>query len=312
MRSGAPCVAGLRWLYGWPAWRPLVLLTLLLLSRVGVAQSVVVVVVDGARFPETFGGTGRWIPRMWNDLRPEGTLWVMFRNEGITTTNPGHASIVSGTWQTIPNDGSTRPTRPTVFEYFRKERNLPDSATLVAAGKGKLEIITHSTHPDYGARFGAVFAPGTNDRDVVSNVLGILSRSHPRLVVANLPDVDLAAHASDSLGYLSSLWRADSLVGVLWTFLQEDSFYAGNTTLFVTNDHGRHERGFSDHGDGCEGCRHIMLLGLGRGMRKGKVVTKPRTQIDIAPAIGDLLGFHVPFADGTSICRDTGFSPGLR
>jgi hypothetical protein len=277
-----------------------------------VAQSVVVVVIDGARFSETFGGTGHWIPRMWNDLRPEGTVWMAFRNEGITTTNPGHASIESGTWQQIPNDGSVRPTMPTVFEYFRKELNLPDSSTFVAAGKGKLQVLTYSTHPDYGADYGAVFLPGKDDRDVVSNLLSVLSRSHPRLVLANLPDVDFAAHTSDSLGYLHSLWRADSLVGVLWTFLQKDPSYAGSTTLFVTNDHGRHGRDYRDHGDGCEGCRHIMLLGLGRGVRKGLVVTRPRAQIDIAPAIGDLLGFHTPFSRGSNICRDTGFTPPLR
>jgi arylsulfatase A-like enzyme len=92
---------------------------------------------------------------------------------------------------------------------------------------------------------------------------------------------------------------------LLWKFLQEDSYYSGKTTLFVTNDHGRHDdyvsNGFVNHGDNCYGCRHIELLAIGPDFPKGKVISKSYNQTDIAPTIGKILGFNPHNAQGTPI-----------
>jgi hypothetical protein len=47
-------------------------------SQASVAQNVVVIVIDGARYTETFGAESRYIPRIWNALRPSGTIWMNF------------------------------------------------------------------------------------------------------------------------------------------------------------------------------------------------------------------------------------------
>ena len=76
--------------------------------------------------------------------------------------------------------------------------------------------------------------------------------------------------------------------------------------MFVVNDHGRHTRDFTDHGDRCEGCQHIMLLVIGPDTRKGVTDPTPCRQIDIAPTVGRLLRFETPYAVGTAITSGTG------
>ena len=53
------------------------------------------------------------------------------------------------------------------------------------------------------------------------------------------------------------------------------------------------------HGDGCDGCRHIQLLAIGPDVRPGLVSDTPRVIPDIAPTIGELLGFATEQATGS-------------
>jgi len=41
-----------------------------------------------------------------NEMRPMGTIYTSFYIDGQTLTSPGHASILTGTWQNIGEDGS--------------------------------------------------------------------------------------------------------------------------------------------------------------------------------------------------------------
>lgn len=271
------------------------------------AQNVIIVVIDGVRYSESFGGAHSTIPYLWQMLRPQGVIWENFTNDGVTYTCPSHASIVTGTWQTIANDGSERPTFPTIFEYFRKEAALPQSACAVVAGKPKLHVLSYSTHPDYGSDYGASVHIASNDLAVFDSLRSVLASDRPRLVIVNFPGTDFAAHAGILEEHLSALRVADSLCAEIWQLITSDPFYAGNTTLFVTNDHGRHDDqhgGFQSHGDSCPGCRHIMLLAVGRLIPADRVSTTGRTQIDLATTVGSLLGFACPYGQGVTILAD--------
>jgi phosphopentomutase len=248
------------------------------------------------------------MPKTWNHLVPLGTMWTNFRNEGITLTNPGHSSIETGTWQDLDNEGKLRPYMPTMFEYFRKETGADEQSTAVIVGKSKLNILTYSTYKEYGEKYKAAVYIGSNDNEVFSLINSVLFTKHPRLVIINFPSVDLAGHTGKWDNYIAALKNVDSLVYEIWQELQSDKFYYGNTTVFITNDHGRHDDahgGFQEHGDGCEGCRHIMLLALGKGFPAGRVVNKTRTQCDILPTIGSLLSFSTPNAIGNNLLEDT-------
>jgi phosphopentomutase len=268
----------------------------------------IIMVIDGARYSETFGADSIYIPHIWNQLRVQGTMWIQFYNEGITKTDPGHASISTGVREQIDNRGHLRPQHPTIFEYLRKATNAPESSAAVVVGKDKLDILTYSTHPGYGESYKAGSFIASHDTSVVQKLKEVLHQNHPRLVIVNLPTTDIVAHRKDWEGYLMAIRRADSLVAEIWSVVQADSIYHNNTTLFITNDHGRHDDlhgGFADHGDSCNGCRHIMLLAIGKGFPKNRIVLTKRTQCDIAPTIGELLSFPTPYSTGTSLLGDT-------
>jgi hypothetical protein len=268
-------------------------------------QNVHIVIIDGARYSETFGdSTHQHIPFIWNRLKPQATMYTRFYNDGLTYTTAGHASIISGVWQNVPNDDTQRPSTPTLFEYFRKENKLEVTENFVILGKDKLYTLSSSAHPEYGEKLGASVQMSTSpysDTIAWQNFKHVLSTYHPRLTITNLPQVDYSGHNTDWKEYLRSIRFADSIINEMWSLVQNDSFYKDKTTLIVTNDHGRHLSDWSSHGDNCDGCRHIMLMILGPDSKAGVTDSVRRTQIDIAPTIGELLNFSTPLCMGTSI-----------
>ena len=286
----------------------LALLFCILFSLPASAQNAIVVVMDGARYSETFGAGGAYVPHLWNDLKPQGTLYSNFRitSPGKTETVPGHATIVTGTWQPVSNDIYGVPTRPTVCEYLREEDGYPQSDCYLVVGKSKLAAVAYSSYAGYGASYGAgVSAGDLTDDQVYSNLIAVMDTYHPKLIVVNFPSVDAAGHSGNWTNYLAAITHADLLIHQLWQKIESDSYYSpANTTLFVTNDHGRHDDahgGFQNHGDDCEGCRHIMLLAVGRGATPDQVIPDTRYQIDIAPTIAELLDFTTVHAVGTRL-----------
>lgn len=269
----------------------------------GPDYKVVILAIDGPRYSETFGDpTHANIPRMWNDLRPQGSLFTNFRNKGWTTTVPGHTSVLSGTWQYIANDGSERPNQPTLFEYYRKATGAARKDAYVIVGKAKLNVCSYSTHPSYGSTYRAQAISGlSSDLDVYNTLIATLQNDRPHVVMASFSQVDLAGHSGDWNNYLARIQGADSLVANAWAYIQSDTFYAGETYLFITNDHGRHDDahgGFQNHGDACEGCEHIMCLALGPNVRQDYTVTGGFTQRDIGTTAADILGIAAPNAEG--------------
>lgn len=269
-------------------------------------NKVVLLVIDGARHTEAFDDpVHRYVPRMWNDLRPRGAIIREFRNDGVTATNPGHTSLLTGTWQTIANDGSERPTKPTLFEYYREARSVAQTEVCVVGGKAKLNACSYSSHPQYGAAYGASErAEDVDDAILYEKVISILQKEKPRLLMASFSMVDIRAHDNDWSGYVTALASVDSLVYELWSYLQADSFYADQTYLVVTNDHGRHDDqhgGFQHHDDGCEGCRRLMFLALGPTIKSNYSADGIYGQRDVCNTIASILGFSAVLSEGIVI-----------
>lgn len=129
-----------------------------------------------------------------------------------------------------------------------------------------------------------------------------MDRDYPSLVMVNFGMTDTMGHSGSWSGYTNAIRDADTLTYYLWLKIQNDTEYKDKTTMFVTNDHGRHldgvKNGFQDHGDDCEGCRHVMMLAIGPDTKAGAIIAANRQLIDIAPTIGYLMGFNTPFANG--------------
>ncbi len=84
-------------------------------------RNVIIVVVDGARYTETWGEpTHHFIPHC-SELLQQGTFCDRFYNNGVTVTNPGHTAMCTGVYQNINNSGMEYPTNPSIFQCWLKD-----------------------------------------------------------------------------------------------------------------------------------------------------------------------------------------------
>jgi len=265
-------------------------------------QNVIIVVIDGARYDDTFSD-GTSILRMWNDLRQQGTYYTNFYNDSMTSTIPGHTYIVTGAWQDINNEGLERPNKPTIFEYFRKTTAKPAESCYLVTGKDKLYVVSYSSHAEFGEAYGAAHnCIKRTDPATYQAAIDIMDTYHPELMLINLRDVDSTGENYGVVKYRSAIRAADSLVYLLWQKIQTDEFYRNNTALFVTADHGLHEvNWWMTHGTDDERDRHVFLFAIGKNIRQNQVITTTKYQINLAPTIGDLLGFDAIYSTGTSL-----------
>jgi hypothetical protein len=273
---------------------------------------VVVFVIDGPRYSDSFGDSlHAHVDGMWNTLRPQGTLCSNFRNLGTTLTVSGHCALLTGVWQTLNNEGLEHPTNPTLFEYYRKATGAPIEDAVLVGGKPKLNACVYSLDPAYGAAFAGLADTGhATDYATYDRLIQRLSTDHPHLVLASFSQVDQKAHGGVWDEYVNQMEIVDSLAVLTWNYLQSDPEYAGQTTMFITADHGRHDDahgGFQNHGDACPGCQHVIFLALGPDIRIGYEIATLYTQRDVCTTVGNLLGFSTPQSSG--LLMDQIFEP---
>ncbi len=271
---------------------------------------VILVIVDGARYSETLGDTsGRYTPNL-KRLSTEGVVIDSFFNNGWTVTNRGVPAIWSGSWSTpldtFYNGFLTQyATVPTLWEYFRKAHQQ-DSTEAMYIMKYLSSPWLQSFRPDYGPAYWPWYIlQGSSDISVWQKTKSMLQTWHPRLSVVYFSDVDHYGHAGVWDDYTRAITIADSLINQLWEFVKADPVMKDKTTILVTNDHGRHSdgvsTGFIGHGDGCAGCRRIMLFGIGANVKKGIHTNTKRYIPDIVPTIGTILNFPTPVVSGVSM-----------
>lgn len=120
------------------------------------SKTVIVTFGGGARDEETFMPEGqRNIPRLLNELLPQGTFFSQVLNKGILGHYVATASIVTGVYETFNNFAALKPENPTVFEYFRKDLKRPITDTWVIAPSNGFGFIGESGHQAYAGGLGA-------------------------------------------------------------------------------------------------------------------------------------------------------------
>jgi hypothetical protein len=274
-------------------------------------EKVILVIIDGLRYTEGLGDTSHtYVPKMW-ELAQQGAIIEPFLNDGYTYTSRAIPAIWCGNWTEIyqfsdPACGGQQNnyTRyPTIFEYYRKQLDRPEEDCIYVLKdvgcpwKGSFD-------PDYGPDYWPLYhSVGYTDQDVWREAEEILDAYAPTFLLIYLAEVDHAGHSGNWTYYTNTIAMADSIVGMLWNYLQNDEDYAGTTTMFVTNDHGRHSHDWTGHGCGCDGCRTIQLLAIGLDIESGLVSEQSRTLRDITPTIGELLGFTAEDATGTILAE---------
>jgi bisphosphoglycerate-independent phosphoglycerate mutase (AlkP superfamily) len=122
------------------------------------------------------------------------------------------------------------------------------------------------------------------------------------LLLVNFREPDYTAHQGDWQGYVDGIQNTDEFIFGIYEFLSNDPFYDGRTSVFITNDHGRHldgvGSGFSSHGDDCEGCRHVFFYAQGPDFKNDVVLNDSRSQTDITATVAHLLDIEMPYCTG--------------
>jgi len=273
---------------------------------------VYILVIDGPRYSETYGEpTCKYSPILCDSLKHQGTFYADFKNNGPTYTVPGHTAIVTGTYQRISNAGTALPKAPNIFQYFLKASGKDSTAAYVVASKGKLDVLVNTSHKKWHDLYQASTYCGPNgnglgygrDDKTFAKVTELVQGSNPpQLMLINLLAVDVYGHANNWDKYLESIKQSDLYAAQLWQMIQSNPVLRNQTTLMITNDHGRHldgvRSGFVNHGCRCEGCRHISLLVLGPDTPKGLVVQEEAEMTDISTTIAEILHFEIPTSKG--------------
>ncbi len=267
-------------------------------------KNLIIVVIDGPRFTETWGDFDKqYIPELANKLAPQGVVYNNFYNQGVTNTIPGHAAVTTGVYQDLDNSGGEYPESPSIFQLYLSQTKKAPSKAYIVTGKTKLNILADCTQPEWRGKYNPkIDAIDRSDLETFERAKDILRNHQPQLVLVHFKGPDKYGHMNDWNGYVRSIQETDSLLNKLWEFVEQDPHYKGKTTLFLTNDHGRHSEkiatGIKGHGDDCEGCRHINFFAIGPTIKKGVVINRRRHQIDLPATAAAFMKITVPATSG--------------
>jgi hypothetical protein len=276
-------------------------------------EYVIIIVIDGPRYTETWGEPNHsFIPNQ-SMLRHEGVTFSDFSNDGQTNTISGHTAITTGYYQDIINNGQEFPDKPSIFQALREAHGTPMNKTWIIASKDKLEALANTKNTSWQDKYIPSVDCGVNglgsgsrhDSITLNRCFEVFAEHHPKLTLINFREPDYSAHQYDWPNYQLGIINTDQYVQQIWNYIQNDPVYKDKTTLLVTNDHGRHTDGvsvgFAGHGDKCQGCKKISLLALGPDFPKDSIVSTHYNQTDIASTIAELLNFNLNKGKGKRI-----------
>lgn len=278
-------------------------------------KNVIIIVVDGPRYTETWGLPSKELIPYRSELLSEGVLCSNFFNNGYTFTNAGHTAVCTGVYQNINNGGAEYPNYPSIFQYWLKQTGKPPDQAWIITSKDKLEILSDCKDDNWEGKYRPKTDCGNaglgtgyrQDSITLANAKNVLTANHPGLMLINFKEPDASGHAGDSTGYVQGIIDTDRYIKQIWNMIQSDPYYKDQTALIVTNDHGRHTAGHLDgyvsHTDYCQGCKHIEFFALGPDFKKNYICTNPHDQIDITNTVAELLGIKAPTAKG-KVMRD--------
>ncbi|MBN2164709.1 MAG: sulfatase-like hydrolase/transferase [Marinilabiliaceae bacterium] len=275
-------------------------------------QKIIILVLDGIRYSETYN-ENNYLSFFNDSIKQHGVSYSNFYNLGSTYTTAGHTAITTGHYQQINNSGEQLPDSTSIFQYWLKNFNKSRYRAWIITSKSKLEVLGNTSNPTWHNIFLPLTSCGVKglgsanrpDSLTMKEAISVLTDYEPEMVLINLMEPDIYGHQGNWDNYINAIKRADSLTHKLWTFINTNASYKNSTTLFITNDHGRHldsiANGFIGHGDNCEGCKHIQLFVFGPKIKKGVIIDSLRSLIDIAPTITHIFNFDIPYLKGKNM-----------
>ncbi len=188
---------------------------------------------------------------------------------------------------------STWGTMPAIFHQYRSKIFINSGprrseAEDMTEQEQLINQLTMENKNPYGERY---------DKYTFGYAFEYLKRARPRVMFVSLDETDEHGHGGRYDEYLKSAHCSDSLIGELWTWIQNDSSYRNKTTLLITTDHGRgtSKRGWRRHAMMFRGSAQIWMAVIGPDTpATGEMKLRARYgQNQIAKTIASLL--DVPY-----------------
>lgn len=273
-------------------------------------ENVIIIFVDGPRYTETWGFPAQAYIPFQTSLKSKGVFYHNFYNEGVTSTTPGHTAVMTGTYQNINNNGAELPFLPSIFQRWRKESGKSQQAAWIITSKDKLEVLGNCSKLDWQNMYlpstlcgiSGIGSGYRHDSVTLNTALSVMDYHHPNMVMINFREPDFSGHTGDWNDYINGIQMTDEYIEEIWNYIDTDPNYKGKTTLFITNDHGRHQEGvqsgFVGHGDDCNGCKHISLLAIGPDFNAGVDVIDYHEMRDIPLTIAQMMNFPLSNPEG--------------
>ena len=198
------------------------------------------------------------LPFLWSTFAREGQLYGNRRyGNKMDVTNcwafsyPGYNELFTGradNWRVFSNRKIYNPNR-NVLEFFQQQPLLRDKVVAYSSWDA-FPYILNAPRAGIPVRSGQENRrPGDHNRHLPPGKLddpftwtaatAHIREHHPHVVYIALNATDLLGHAGDYPAYLGAAHRFDQYLAELWTFVQQDTMYRGQSTLLITTDHGR-------------------------------------------------------------------------
>ena len=157
----------------------------------GGPRVIIVQFGGGTRNSETISDPRhRFIPRLWNELAPRGTLFTNTRVEHRVVHPNSTGSMMTGHWEWDDLDWSRPVKNPTLFEVQRRARKSPDTDAWAFVYASILARTGESRAPGYGAHWAAnVVEPPTIPRSTAGEMDRLMLQAGAR----GSPEDELAA-----------------------------------------------------------------------------------------------------------------------
>jgi hypothetical protein len=276
----------------------------------------VLIVMDGARYSDTFGSPMN-IPSLMSITTSGAYNSSLYADNPATETIAGHDAMLTGRYEPISNTGSQNPSYPSFIQEWLYNVGIvstsgigfTDRAKMIFS-KDKLLCLGKSTTAgswnDYLPYVNAgVNGDGTGGYRTDANTFNIFKvhcisgANPPQLSMVSFAEPDTYAHAVNYSGYISAIQQTDAYIGEIWNTIQSHPLMANKTMMIVTNDHGRQaDPNFDQHGGTTEPERHVMFVAIGPDIKSGYTTSTYRGLRDIPETIMYVLGMTKAYGDG--------------
>ncbi len=284
-------------------------LTTIIDSIPSLASHHFIIIMDGARYSETFGDTTfSNIPKL-KLLSQQGSLCTNFYNHGNTVTQNGISAILIGNYNSIANNSSGVPPYPSFLNIFLKSQ-VDTNLAFIISSKDKIAALgnySNNTFPNQHTPYincgiNGLFSGYRHDSITYNIALNHINNYSPKIGLISFREPDFSGHTGIWADYIQGIKSTDSLIYEFINFVEANPIYNNKTNYYIANDHGRHldniADGFASHGDDCEGCKHISLLCIGPDFKKNYISTLPYEQLDISKTIAAMLKLNLPHCKG--------------